>query len=986
MMRDSASVRKVCLGLSVAMLQLLFIPTAVAKKKKHKGAPATATAEPAAPAAPAKAGVPTATALVKVPAAGPAPVGGAAKPAAYVPVAATPAPAAPAPAAPAPAAPAPAAPPPTTLAAAPSSSPAAAKPPAAASAPVAPAAVAAPPPALPPPAAVPAPAPLVALPPEPEPEPLPMPSPSSDPSGAAGYDPSELEVVKVTVDRREKNIQSYAGSASAFSQEDLQRVGVNSVRDMGAVSPSVEIGTQEGNTEIFIRGVGSTNNTELGDPSSATHVDGIYIPRPRGVGSMFFDLERVEVNRGPQGTIRGRNATAGSINMITAKPKLSLWEASGEMQIGNYSQRLATAMVNIPVGDKLALRLAAFGETHDPFFKNAGPVKTIAAGESADNLAYRASAKWAPLSNLTVLAGADFTQENGTGFSGSNFNGALKAGILPSEIPDPRAVVYRGPQGTQRMQHWGVHTDITADLGPVSLNYLGSYRHLKYFQNTGGNAGVAYPGQIVTNMQLDNWSTSYWDSASQSQVHELRVYTPDSLRFRGTAGVFVFHEKQQVILYSVADNTYGYAGNEYNEPNIKGDSQAAYLDGTYDFLKWLRGTAGLRFTHETKSRTDGFGGGFGVSNANANGPFRFGTEGFQPALGNRTIYPALGSNPNPVDVFMNGITRTGGRDTLEGILQSGVGMIGSVTPQYGTYSDNFLDFRLGTDADLKPGHMVYVNLATGHNSGGFNDQVSVPDGMGGMTPVAPTYKPERLYSIEVGSKNEFMDKKLRVNASAFLYLYRDQIFQIIQQTTPPDPNDPMSTGGSTALRVNAGKSHILGLEFDGAYRLPYGFVISASGTVLDARFDEGRIFDNRVAYGPTNGPNDKVNVSGKILPRAPRVTVNYSLAQNIKVPFGWFDWIVSAQTRSQYFMTVFNGEGVDSQGNVNPNLSDVVPRYTRVDLGAGYSRPDGKWRLGASVSNLTNATYMTTFINTPDLNLRYFNSPRQMGVRLSLYW
>ncbi|HEY4187764.1 MAG TPA: TonB-dependent receptor, partial [Polyangia bacterium] len=275
-------------------------------------------------------------------------------------------------------------------------------------------------------------------------------------------------------------------------------------------------------------------------------------------------------------------------------------------------------------------------------------------------------------------------------------------------------------------------------------------------------------------------------------------------------------------------------------------------------------------------------------------------------------------------------------------------------------------------------------FATGHNSGGFNDQLTITDANGNTSQVAPTYKPERLYSIEVGSKNEWFDKKLRVNAAAFVYIYRDQIFQIIQQTGPQ--TDPMQPAPSSAVRVNAGKSHILGLEFDGAYQLPHGFVISASGTLLDGRIDEGAIFDNRVAYGPTNGPNDKVNVAGKTLPRAPRITVNYALAQNIRVPFGWFDWIVSAQTRSQYFMTVFNGEGLDAQGNVNPNLSDVVPRYTRVDAGAGYTRPDGKWRLGVSGSNLTNVAYMTTFINTPGLNLRYFNPPRQVGVRLSLYW
>jgi len=940
------------------MMQLFFVPAAMAKKKKHTEEKPAATA-PAAPAATA----PAAATATAAPAAGPAskPVAVAAAPAPTPAAPPTPAPAA------APVAVAPAAPPP-----------------------------AAPPPAVPSPALVapPPPAPAVAAPAEVPPadadaaalaaaEPMPESVPAT---GSAGYDPSEMEVVKVTVDRREKNIQSYAGSASAYSQEDLQRVGVNSVRDMSSVSPSLEIGTQEGNTEIFIRGVGSTNNTELGDPSAATHIDGIYIPRPRGVGSMFYDLERVEVNRGPQGTIRGRNATAGSLNVITAKPKLSLWEASGEMQIGNYSQRLATAMVNIPIGDKLALRLAAFGEEHDPFYKNAGPVSTITPAESADNLAYRATAKWLPLSNLTVLAGADFTQENGTGYTGSNYAGALQAGLLPNEVPDPRAVVYRGAQPSQHMRHWGVHTDITADLGPISLNYLGSYRNLKYHQVTGGNIGVAYPGQMILASDLDNWSTSYWDSASQSQVHEIRAYTPDNWRFRGTAGFFLFHEKQEVTLFNVADQSYTYAGGEYNEPNVKGDSQAGYVDGTYDIFKWLRGTAGLRFTHETKSRTGGIGATWLIDNVNANGPFRFGTDGFQPAFGARTNYPAVGSTFNANDVFVNGISRFGSRDTLGNLIaQGGSVQAGPVTPQYGTYSDNFLDFRLGADADVKPGHLAYISFATGHNSGGFNDQTTFTAPDGTTAQIAPTYKPERLYSIEVGSKNEFMDKKLRVNASAFVYLYRDQIFQIIQQTGP-QPSNSMQPPPSSAVRVNAGKSHILGLEFDGAYQLPHGFVVSVAGTLLDARFDEGEIFDNRVAYGPTNGPNDKVNVSGKNLPRAPHVTVNYSLAQNIKVPFGWFDWIVSAQTRSQYFMTVFNGEGVDSQGNINPTLSDVVPRYTRVDAGAGYSRPDGKWRVGVFGSNLTNTAYMTTLINQPNLNLRYFNPPRQVGVRLSLYW
>ena len=127
-------------------------------------------------------------------------------------------------------------------------------------------------------------------------------------------------------------------------------------------------------------------------------------------------------------------------------------------------------------------------------------------------------------------------------------------------------------------------------------------------------------------------------------------------------------------------------------------------------------------------------------------------------------------------------------------------------------------------------------------------------------------------------------------------------------------------------------------------------------------------------------------INGKVLPRSPTFTFNYSLAQNIKTSFGWFDWIVSAQTRTEYYMTIFNGEGIDTTGAVNPLLSDVVPSYTRVDIGGGYSRPDGKTRLDVFASNLTDVAYMTSIINTPGLNLRFFDPPRQVGVRLSLFW
>src|SRR5690606_14885490 len=141
--------------------------------------------------------------------------------------------------------------------------------------------------------------------------------------GAEPYvGPEEEEVVRVTIDRREKDPQDFSGSVDVFTESDLERKRVTSMRELTAVTPYVEVGAAEGNIEIYMRGIGNNNNTEIGDPAAAVHIDGVYIPRPRGLGSMFFDVERIEVSRGPQGTLRGRDATAGTMNIVSAAPKL----------------------------------------------------------------------------------------------------------------------------------------------------------------------------------------------------------------------------------------------------------------------------------------------------------------------------------------------------------------------------------------------------------------------------------------------------------------------------------------------------------------------------------------------------------------------------------------------------------------------------------------------------------------------------------------
>lgn len=776
--------------------------------------------------------------------------------------------------------------------------------------------------------------------------------------------------IVVTANRRKMNLQDYPGAAQAFSQEDLQKQGIVSVRDVSKATPSVEIGTAEGNTEIFIRGIGSNYNTELGDPATATHIDGIYVPRPRGVGSMLFDVERLEISRGPQGTLRGRNATAGSINVITNKPVLGEWAADATFQLGNYAQRLGRAMINIPIGDQLALRLAAFGETHSPFYDNGGPIYTLQPSESADTLAYRASLRWEPLDNLTVNVGHDYTREGGTGYSGSNFNSALSAGLLPDEVPNPRAVIYRGPQAFQDMIHYGARGDVTLDLGPVLLNYLGSYRHMKYTQVTAANSGVAYPGQNAPD--LDNWGTSYWHTTSKSVVQELRIYAPDKAAFRWTVGGFMFTEAQTAFLGTTADKSNGFAGVEYNMPSVDDHSYAGYADATYDLLQRLRITGGARVTADSKSR-DGIG--YVYSFSGIDEPFRFGTEGFAFKERRRSDY-TLGNSPAPFEDFRAGIARFGARDTIDqALMQPGVTQdVNQLNEQHGKYSKTFVDFRIGTDYDLTDNNLLYVMFSTGHQSGGFNDTAKINGSL-----ISPTYDPEALYATEVGSKNTFFNGTLTANAAAFWYHYTNQQFTSIVQLSDTG-NDSVA---ASSLRYNAARSRVLGVEAELGWRLPEGFRAQVAATALDARITKGKVADTRVGYGAGDQP--VVDLADHQLPRAPHLSLNYSIGQTIKSSIGAFDWTVSAQTRTKQYMTAFNGDGYDTMGKLNPNLSDVVPSYTRLDINLGYTRPAGDLRIDLFCNNVTDITYMTTLINTPGLNLRFFNPPRQFGIALTAH-
>ena len=176
------------------------------------------------------------------------------------------------------------------------------------------------------------------------------------------------EDVTVTATRVESSLMKTPVAVSAFDQDTLDREGVKDIADMAQMVPNMDIATINGQSTpiISMRGVRSTNETELGDPAVGVHLDGIYSPRMQGVLALMFDNERVEILRGPQGTLFGRNSTVGSINIVTAKPKLQGLRGKCQHSYGNYNSREAPGHDQRP-GLKINLR----------FVLRAGPTNAI---------------------------------------------------------------------------------------------------------------------------------------------------------------------------------------------------------------------------------------------------------------------------------------------------------------------------------------------------------------------------------------------------------------------------------------------------------------------------------------------------------------------------------------------------------------------------------------------------------------------------------
>jgi len=413
---------------------------------------------------------------------------------------------------------------------------------------------------------------------------------TNQPTTAA--DQSGLEEVIVTAEKRESSEQKTPIAMTVFSSETLASNGVGDLQDLTALAPNVSFSRAGTSSIVTIRGVSSRDTTEIGDPAVAVSVDGFYFQRAIGLADSTFDLERVEVLRGPQGTLYGRNATGGAINFITAKPTKD-FEASTAVSYGNYNAVTSEGALNLPVSDRVQIRASFYTRSHNGYRDNA-PARD---GDDADAKAARLHLMVEPTDTLTALLTAEFAKLGGIGPAvyGTPLQFDSNGIVIHARSPlpaDPTEWPLGNPTGYMDSTSKTLRWKLDYDAGIANITYRGGFRRLDFHGLTDldGVADEAYYFQA--NEQPRTWN------------HELRASSNSDQRLTWQVGVFYFQETNNLLTYFQNFQVPQPPANLYifSYPNINATSKAGFGQTSFTLMDTVKVEAGVRYTKDYKRR------------------------------------------------------------------------------------------------------------------------------------------------------------------------------------------------------------------------------------------------------------------------------------------------------------------------------------------------------------------------------------------------
>lgn len=789
-----------------------------------------------------------------------------------------------------------------------------------------------------------------------------------------------LEEVFVTAQKREASLMDTGIAITAFTSEKLQEFGIDDLNDLSANTPGLSI---SGGERITIRGVGIDSLASGIDPAVATYMDGYYV---RGIGpyniNNFFDVERIEVLRGPQGTLYGRNTAGGAINMISKKP-IHEFEGEANLEFGNEGYQVYQAMLNIPLGETFAWRASLSQINRDGLQKNdVGPDV-----DELDDFAYDTTlrADWTDTWQ-TDLRVYGYTRE---GRPSSRYQ-------LNPYLTDTR--VYPGALTINHTWGWDQENPAVSDPGRTSQDFENFLDEdyvsvvltnivsvgdidIKYI---GGWSDFSreYAGDVDWSSATISSSVNAITSDVEQLTQEIQFISNYDGKMNFVAGLFYYKSDEQLYydfhnavdpIYStslewnttpltlaLASPTFGpryplspplpgaamseFVLGGFRFPDFQGDprnrvfwfdtdltshSYAAYGQVDYDFTDKLRLVAGARYSYDKKDGSEvvyamvPMSETFGAIpiGVNPDGSVVYGVieSNVHMAIGNSIAYPL-----NTGDIAQD----SQHWDNVSGLLR--------------------LDYTLDS------GGLLYGSISTGYRSGGFN--------LGTVAPGVDSFKPETIIAYEVGYKGALLEDTLLMELAAYYYDYSD--LQVQQSFIDPE------TGTQGTEFTNAASASISGFEAQFTWLLSDKFRVSGSYAYNNAKYTDFMTLNR------TTIEQELVDLDGNYLNRAPKNKVGFEatywipLGDNGDLTFtGLYTWVDEMYT--------------DPYNNENGKIGSA----DRVDARATWTSPSEKLALTAFIKNIGDERYATDAsagtIADGFLRTEYLTNPRMYGLQVN---
>ena len=399
---------------------------------------------------------------------------------------------------------------------------------------------------------------------------------------------AQLEEVIVTATRMgATDLQDTALAVTAFTSEDLERMVATDVRDLQHLTPGLVITENTGMAQVYIRGIGTNNVFAGSDPSSTIHVDGIYIARPVAMFNNFLDVERVEVLRGPQGTLYGRNSVGGTINVISRKPSLEAVESKLQATLGDYDLARFEGYVSGPLSDSFALGIAAQWSKRDGYRENVTP-----SGEDMDDedsTSIRAQALWKASDSVQLVLRADYSEEDIAAYGYHTFIEPPPLPVAASIFGDFGKVSANYPQSLDR-ESSGIGLDIDWDINDSwSLKSLTAYRENEFLIQNDSDASELDIIRVFIDEDQDQFSQEFHFIGNWSKATAL-------------IGLYYFEED---VLYTerTGINVVVAGISRRPQPELNTTTKAIFAEATFDLSDQWSVTVGGRYTDEKKDFT-----------------------------------------------------------------------------------------------------------------------------------------------------------------------------------------------------------------------------------------------------------------------------------------------------------------------------------------------------------------------------------------------